>query len=488
MRDLLKPQNINLMSGLLFLISSFNLNIKETLAQEVDIPTLEQVFEETNSIECIVNQNVYQVLEGANFTIGLSGISGIFHDGIKNINSENIVFDTENWSEFDLNFDFFSTDINYKNGLANLDLDFYIFFSDRTQIYLRSNIDSNFESFLDSNHENIADLNLIFTEITYFPLLNELWIFSIDPDYLIRINITQDNYQHLEVGPILNTVQLFNSVSRATQILDHTFLTQYVNGSCGSISITTDGIFELANILPNHLRHLCNEDTDLIVNEREIGVFYFKKQDGNIDQIICNNGIPKPQITPEVDPEPDMELDMEIPLDMTVDMEVPLDMGLDMNVDMEVPLDMELDMNLPLDMTADMEVQIDPDMQIDMELPLDMNVDMEVPLDMELDIELPLDMNVDMEVQIDPDMQIDMEASRDMELDMEIPLDMNVDMEAEDDFDKDKDKDQEGSNTKRKSKSSGCSVESNDSQNVTLLFLMGLLSLKRLRRSKDSEI
>ena len=60
MRDLIKPQKINLMSGLLFLISSFNLNIKETLAQEVDIPTLEQVLEETDSIECIVNQNVYQ--------------------------------------------------------------------------------------------------------------------------------------------------------------------------------------------------------------------------------------------------------------------------------------------------------------------------------------------------------------------------------------------------------------------------------------------
>ena len=264
-----------------------------------------------------------------------------FIGGIKNIDTQDIVFNTENWiPEFDLNFDFFSTDINYKNGLANLDLDFYIFFSDRTQIYLRSNIDSNFESFLDSNHENIADLNLIFTEITYFPLLNELWIFSIDPDHLIRINITQDNYRNLVVGPVLNTVQLFNSVLRSTQILDHTFLTQYSNGSCGSISITTDGIFELANILPQNVSHLCNEDTDLIVNEREIGVFYFKKQDGNIDQVICNNGMPKPQITPE-DPEPDMELDMELPLDMTVDMEVPLDM------------------ELPLDMTVDMEVQID---------------------------------------------------------------------------------------------------------------------------------
>ena len=242
------------------------------------------------------------------------------------------------------------------------------------------------------------------------------------------------------VGPVLNTVQLFNSVLKSTQILDHTFLTQYSNGSCGSISITTDGIFELANVLPQNVIHLCNEDTDLIVNEREIGVFYFKKHDGNIDQVICNNGMPKPQIIPEVDPEPDMEL--------------------------------------PLDMTVDMEAQIDPDMIIDMD----------TPRDMELDMNLPLDMTADMEVQIDPDMQIDMEASRDMESDMELILDRTVDMETEDDFDKDKDKDQEGSNTKRKSKSSGCSVESNDSQNLSLLFLMGLLSLKRLRRSKDTEI
>ena len=339
MRDLIKPQKINFMSGLLFLISSFNLNIRDTLAQEANIPTLEQVFEDTDSIECIVNQNVYQTLEGSKFTIGLSGMSGVFQGEIRMQDAENISFNTENWLAFDLNFDFFSTDINYKNGLANSNLDFYIFFSNRTQIYLRSNIDSNYETFLDSNNESVADLNLIFTEITYFPLLNELWIFSIDPDYLVRVGINQDNYQNLEVGPNLQTEQLFRSVSKATQILNHTILTQYSNGNCGSLSITTEGVFDLGNVLPDNVRHLCNEDTDLIVNEREIGVFYFKKNDGNIDQVICNEGSPKPQINNHVEPPMDMELDMDAPVDMMV----PLDMELDMDaqVDMMVPLEKE---------------------------------------------------------------------------------------------------------------------------------------------------
>ena len=128
MRDLIKPQKINFMSGLLFLISSFNLNIRDTLAQEANIPTLEQVFEDTDSIECIVNQNVYQTLEGSKFTIGLSGMSGVFQGEIRMQDAENISFNTENWLAFDLNFDFFSTDINYKNGLANSNLDFYISF------------------------------------------------------------------------------------------------------------------------------------------------------------------------------------------------------------------------------------------------------------------------------------------------------------------------------------------------------------------------
>ena len=482
MRDLLKPQKINFMSGLLLLISSFNVNIKDTLAQEANIPTLEQVFEDTDSIECIVNQNVHQTLEGSNFTIGLSGMSGVFLGEIRMQDTENIDFSTGNWPAFDLNFDFFSTDINYKNGLANSNLDFYIFFTDRAQIYKNFENGENFELFLDSNNQNIANLNLFFTEITYFPLLNEIWIFSSSPDHLIRLTINQDNYQNLEVGPNLQNEQLFRSVSKATQILNHTILTQYSNGNCGSLSITTDGVFDLGNVLPENVSHLCNEDTDLIVNEREIGVFYFKKIDGNIDQVICNDGSLKPQITNNVEPPVDMELDMEVPVDMELDMEAPADMEL--IDDMEVPIDMELDMETPVDMMV----------------PLDMGVDMEAPVDMGLieDMEALDDMSVpvDMESIEDMEASVDMIVPPEMDLDMEAPVDIMVslDMESISEVDKDivnrsdKDIDEEDldmESIKKKSnkrKDTGCNIDSGESINSSFLLLLGVLASVRRKR------
>ena len=473
MRDLIKPQNINFMSGLLFLISSFNVNIKDTLAQEANIPTLEQVFEDTDSIECIVNQNVYQTLAGSKFTIGISGMSGVFQGEIRMQDAENIDFNTENWLAFDLNFDFFSTDINYKNGLANSNLDFYIFFTDRAKIYKNFEDGENFELFLDSNNQNIANLNLFFTEITYFPLINEIWIFSSSPNHLIRISINQDNFQNLEVGPNLQTEQLFRSISKATQILNHTILTQYSNGNCGSLSITTDGVFDLGNVLPDNVRHLCNEDTDLIVNEREIGVFYFKKNDGNIDQVICNDGSPKPQITNNIEPPVDMELDMEapvdmmVPLDMELDMEVPMDMDLpnDMEapVDMMVPLDMELDMEVPVDMESiqDMEAQVDMIVPVDMEsiqemeAPADMETDMSIVIDRYMDMGMPLDMSP-------ADLISDIYIQSDYETETQ-------NNKTDDNYDKSKDS----------SKGSGCNVEQADIEALTIFYFLAIIGFRR---------
>ena len=496
MRDLTKANKINFMSGLLFLMSAFSSDIKLATAQESNIPSVEQVFDDLDSLQCEINQNVHQSLNGTNFSIGLSGLSGVFNGQVFNIETENIDFNTNNWEPFDLNFEFFSTDINYKMGLAARDLDFYILFSDRTQIYSKFGDQENFNVLLDSNNQSIAQLNLFFSELIYFPLVEEVWIFSSTPNYLIRLEINSNNYQDFSLNGILTPTELFRDTSSASHILDHTIVTQYANGNCGSLSITTEGVMDLGNILPENVSNLCNENTRLIGNERQIGVFYFKNINGNIDQVICNQGLLKPFIQDEIDPiDMDMEIDMEVPVeDMELDMEVPVeDMQLDMDppvedmdVDMQVPVeDMQLDMQVPAE---DMEVPIE-DMDVDMQVPAE---DMEVPIeDMDVDMQVPVeDMDVDMQVPVE-DMELDMQVPvEDMELDMEVPVeDMQLDMKVDKEDQNSTVDMMEESKSKQKNQKSGCSIETDHNQNSQIMPLIGLLLLlsrKRKRRKKES--